>query len=125
MTSRYTYRARPWTLNAERRGSNHWSQTRTKTAEWRQAFWGLGLEKRIRYSSVDITVEVQMRHPVADTGACFPAVKAAIDGLVDAGVLPGDTGQFVRSIRFVAPIRATKDQVEALTLILEPVEIAS
>jgi hypothetical protein len=61
-----------------------------------------------------------MRHPVADTGACYPAVKAAIDGLVDAGVLPGDTGTHVPSITFLAPIRVGKDQQESLTLVVEP-----
>ena len=120
MVTRYTYRARPWTMNAERKGTNHWSQTRLRTAEWRKAFWALGIQQRRRYRRAKITVEVMMRHPVADTGACFPAVKAAIDGLVDAGVLPGDTGQFVPSITFLAPVRVGKDQVETLTLVLEP-----
>ena len=85
-----------------------------------KAFWALGIQQRRRYRRAKITVEVMMRHPVADTGACFPAVKAAIDGLVDAGVLPGDTGQFVPSITFLAPVRVGKDQVETLTLVLEP-----
>ena len=107
-------------MNHERKGANHWSQTRLRTAEWRKAFWALGIQKRRRYPSARITVEIMMRHPVADTGACFPAVKAAIDGLVDAGVLPGDTGQFVPSITFLAPVRIGKDQVETLTLVLEP-----
>lgn len=120
MTVRYTYRARPWTLNRERRGSEHWSATRLRTAEWRKAFWALGIQQRRRFARAEITVEVMMRAPVADTGACFPAVKAAIDGLVDAGVLPGDTGEFVPSIRFLAPVRVGKDQVESLTLVLEP-----
>lgn len=61
-----------------------------------------------------------MRAPIADTGACFPAVKAAIDGLVDAGVLPGDTGLHLSSITFLAPVRVGKDQVETLTLVVEP-----
>lgn len=117
---RYTYQARPWTMNRERRGDQHWSQTRLRTAEWRKAFWALGIQQRRRFQRVAITVEVFMRAPVADTGACYPAVKAAIDGLVDAGVLPGDTGEHLRSITFLAPIRVGKDQVERLTLVLEP-----
>jgi len=120
MVSRYTYEARPWTMNRERRGSEHWTQTRQRTAEWRQTFWALGLQQRHRYERATITVEVRMRAPVADTGACYPAVKAAIDGLVDARVLPGDTGDHLTAITFLAPIKVTKDQVEALTLIVEP-----
>jgi hypothetical protein len=120
MTVRYTYQSRPWTMNAERRGDQHWSQTRLRTAEWRKAFWALGIQQRKRFDRASIIVEVAMRHPVADTGACFPAVKAAIDGLVDAGVLPGDTGEYVPSITFLAPTRIGKDQVEHLTLIVEP-----
>jgi hypothetical protein len=120
MVMRYTYQARPWTMNRERRGDQHWSQTRLRTAEWRKAFWALGIQQRRRFERASITVEVFMRAPVADTGACYPAVKAAIDGLVDAGVLPGDTGQHLPSITFLAPIRVGKDQVERLTLVLEP-----
>ena len=122
MVMRYTYRARPWTMNRERRGDQHWSQTRLRTAEWRKAFWALGVQQRRRFNRVRITVEVFMRAPVADTGACYPAVKAAIDGLVDAGVIPNDTGQHLISITFLAPIRVAKDQVESLTLVVEPLE---
>lgn len=38
-----------------------------------------------------------------DPGACYPAVKAAIDGLVDAGVLAGDDGRYVRRMSFYPP----------------------
>lgn len=57
-----------------------------------------------------------MRHPVADTGACVGAVKAAIDGLVDARVLTGDTGDIVRSITFHAPNKVPKDIPERMTI---------
>lgn len=43
-----------------------------------------------------------------DTGACHPAVKAAIDGIVDAGVLLDDSPQYVKSIRFL-PTERGKD----------------
>jgi hypothetical protein len=38
-----------------------------------------------------------------DVGACNPAVKAAIDGIVDAGVLPDDSSKFVRSLIYLPP----------------------
>jgi hypothetical protein len=40
-----------------------------------------------------------------DVGACNPAVKAAIDGLVDAGILPDDSPEFVRSLVFLPPLK--------------------
>ena len=51
-----------------------------------------------------------------DVGACFPAVKAAVDGLVDAGVLPDDNPQFVRALTvFPAEI----GDVDGLRIVIE------
>lgn len=38
-----------------------------------------------------------------DVGACFPSVKAAIDGLVDARVIPKDTKQHVTRLTLMPP----------------------
>jgi len=38
-----------------------------------------------------------------DVGACFPTVKAAIDGLVDVGVVLDDTPAYVHQICFHVP----------------------
>jgi len=59
-----------------------------------------------------------MRHPVADTAACIGSVKAAVDGLVDAKVISGDTGDVVRSITLHAPTRVGKSDEESVTLIV-------
>lgn len=114
----YTHLGRPWTLNAERRGSTHWTATRARTAEWRQAFWALGLQDRHRFGPVHIAVMIRQRAPLADTGNAYGAVKAAIDGLVDAGVLKGDTPDIVRSILFHAPEKASKGEPETVTLVV-------
>lgn len=45
------------------------------------------------------------RGPAADTVAHAPACKAALDGLVDAGVVPDDTPEWVVSQTFLPPIR--------------------
>jgi hypothetical protein len=50
-----------------------------------------------------------------DTGACFPAAKAAIDGLVDAGVVEDDTAKQVVQIDFHAPL---VDGVDGLRLMI-------
>jgi hypothetical protein len=53
-----------------------------------------------------------------DTAACYPAVKAAIDGLVDAGVIPDDDPEHVVEIRFAAPAIGSHD---SLTIVVAEV----
>lgn len=55
------------------------------------------------------------RRPV-DVGACLVSYKAALDGVVLAGVLPDDSPVFVRSVKFTAPVYAGRD---ALIITLE------
>jgi hypothetical protein len=114
----YRYPARPWTLNAERR--DHWSQSRALTREWREAFAWLAIRQRRRFTSCHVLVVTQMRSPVQDTGNAYGAAKAAIDGLVDAGVLPGDGPEVIRSITFLAPTKVGKDDPEYLAIVLSP-----
>ena len=95
---------RPWTTNGERAG-NRWDRAR-KTKEWRDAFAWLALQQKIPLlSHCEIVAEpwLKDRRGMQDTGACNPAVKAAIDGLIDAGVLIDDTPDIVRTITFHAP----------------------
>lgn len=114
----YRYPSRPWTLNAERR--DHWTQSRALTREWREAFSWLAVRDRRRFSSCSITVVVQMRPPMQDTGNAYGAAKAAIDGLVDAGVLSNDGPDVVRLLTFRAPIRAGRTDPEFLALLVSP-----
>ena len=116
----FTITKRPWTLNAERRGSTHWSATRAMTAEWRQWFWVLGLESRVKMQTAHVEVDVVMKHPIQDTGNCYGSVKAALDGLVDARVLPDDTPAHILSLKFNAPRKAMKGEPETLTIRLTP-----
>lgn len=99
---------RPWTVNAERKG-NRW-QRAALTSEWRQLF---KLITSAPYAITAATVEVflEQRAPLQDTAACVPAVKAAIDGIVDARVLPNDTGDHLCRIVFHAPVKAAKDKI--------------
>lgn len=117
----FRYDRRPWSLNAER-GRSHWAQARKDTAEWRQAFFVLGRQQRdARFTRVTVTVETVMKGRLADTGNTYPAAKAALDGLVDAGVLPDDTPDVVRALTFLAPRRPTPGEPEHLTVRLDPV----
>jgi hypothetical protein len=53
---------------------------------------------------ISVTVEPHQKGGrLQDVGACNPAVKAAIDGIVDAGVLPDDSSKFLRSLIFLPP----------------------
>lgn len=61
------------------------------------------------------------RRSPQDPAACAPAVKAAIDGLVDAGVLPDDTGDHVASVLFTPPDVCGRDGLR-LTIREHPVD---
>jgi len=104
--SRWTlvFPRRPLSLNDERK--KHWSQRAKDATEWRtEAAW-LAREQRIPAGGkILITVEVWQSGRLQDVANCYPSVKAAIDGIVDAGVIPDDTPEYLDSITFVAPKR--------------------
>lgn len=114
MTFILTYQAKPLTTNAERKG-NRWGRAE-HVKEWRAAFAWLARKQKIprmRWISV-IAQPAQKRGRLQDTAACNPSVKAAIDGLVDAGIVPDDTGDYVREITFLPCMRGE----DALTIII-------
>lgn len=102
---------RPPTVNAMRRLVPH--QRGRVEKEWREEFFMLAKKGRVQpYDvAVEIVVRVWLRKgtSVQDIGACFNAYKAALDGLVDAGVLPDDTPKWVKRVTFEAPITDTKE----------------
>lgn len=110
-----TYTKRPLTTNAERSG-NRWGRAE-HTREWRDAFAWIARRERVpRMRWINVTVQpFQKRGRLQDTAACNPSVKAAIDGLVDAGVIPDDTGDYVRMITFLPCMRGD----DQLTLIIQ------
>lgn len=100
------YRARPWLLNEERAGGRRGAGGRygraRLTGEWRDCFAGLAQEQRIpplQWFTVEaIPICLDRRRP--DVGNIYPAVKAAIDGLIDAGVAPDDNDVFLHALTF-------------------------
>ena len=114
-----TYTAKPGTLNAERKA--HWSKRAAATAEWRQAFWALARQAKVpKLNRVTLDVRVECRtRQMPDPGGIWPAVKAAEDGLVDAGVIPDDTGVHVLWLRMWAPEHTGRD---ALTVTVGEVQ---
>jgi crossover junction endodeoxyribonuclease RusA len=90
------------------------------TKEWRTGFQLLAKYEKIP-PMVWITVTAEPHQKggrLQDVGACNPSVKAAIDGLVDAGVLPDDSSQFVKSLVFLPP----KKDKNSLVLYIRGVE---
>jgi crossover junction endodeoxyribonuclease RusA len=94
------YPHRPWTTNADRNLHPHQRAKRIK--EWRKAFCQLATEQGIplqRKIAIMVTPILPDRR-IQDTAACNPAAKAAIDGLIDAGVIIDDTKEYLEFILF-------------------------
>jgi hypothetical protein len=103
MTVELKYEARPWTLNEERAGHRYQRASRTK--KWRRVFCDLA-KSAATPCLTNCTVTAtpyQLRGRMQDVAACVPAVKAAIDGLVDAGVLVDDSPKYLHAIVFNQP----------------------
>ena len=103
----------PLLMNAER--NKHWSERHADTRAWRNTIAWLAKAQRIpRLAHVVVDVEHDHGKPrgrVPDVGAVFPQVKAAIDGLVDAGVLEHDGPPHVIAVVFASPIRAERHRL--------------
>lgn len=101
-----THYDRPWLSNDEWSGGDRGIGGRkgrtTLKRQWKNDFCRLALTGRIPAMDwVEITVRqccINRHRP--DLGACLPAAKAAIDGIVAAGVLPDDNDDYVRLLSF-------------------------
>jgi len=99
-------RGRPYTVNQVAKDGRWGWQAHTKAT---REFWGwLGVEARVRAAHLEqVTIEVTPLHRDArspqDIGACAPHVKAAIDGLVDAGLIPDDNPKHLRLLTYHPP----------------------
>lgn len=96
---------RPPTINGER--SAHWRKHRESTRIIREDVKIQLLAKRKTWKPMGL-VKVDaypfyQKGRLPDTGACMPAVKAAIDGAVDAGLIPDDTPDIVVHMAFWSP----------------------
>jgi|TARA_B100001250_G_C19817272_1_gene799343 hypothetical protein len=94
----------PWTANAER--SWHYHKRATKVRETREKWaWIAKASKvpKLKRISIIATPLKSSRRAMPDVAACYPAVKAAIDGLVDAEIVADDDPFHVIRITFNAP----------------------
>ena len=95
---------RPLTIN--RVMALHRQQWATHTRISRHAWKILALEAKVpALGGVTITVTPlhKDRRSPQDVGACAAACKPAIDGLVDAGVMPDDSPEHLRLLSFTPP----------------------
>lgn len=109
------FNAKPWTLNSERR--MHYQARAILAREWRHAFMILAKANALPNFNQAVLI-IQPHHvagPVQDVDACHPAAKAAIDGLVDAGVLKTDGPKHVVEIRY---LKSLLDSVSGLSVII-------
>lgn len=110
-----THYCRPVSLNASYGHDRH-----TRTAhviEWRTSFWALAKEAKVPpLTTVEIVVQCGMSGRVQDIGNCYVSVKAAIDGLVQAKVIPDDVGEHLVDLRYLPPVRIPPAQRDYMTL---------
>ena len=111
---------RPYNTNQERKDTK-WDRAEMMTA-WRETFYILTRKAKVpklRRASFTITPTYPNGRSLPDTGACAPSAKAAIDGIVeDAKVLVNDSGKYVPSITFMAPL-IVAGSPPGLTVIIE------
>lgn len=93
----------------------------THTATTREVWWAAALAQKVpplaRCRIVATPLHRDHRSP-QDVAACAPEVKAAVDGLVDAGVLTDDDATHLVAIEFQPPLI---DGVDGLRLTIEEV----
>lgn len=97
-----TDKQRPWTANAER--SMHYHKRAGLIKDARHRWMLLTMAEQVPQLNV-ISVEAQplskTRRWRPDVAACYPTVKSAIDGIVDAGVIADDDDKHLVSITFL------------------------
>lgn len=111
---------RALTLNKER--TLHRMERAAIVKDYRESFgWMAKAQQVPALAAIKVfaTPLAKDRRWKQDVGACFPSVKAAIDGLVDAGVLPDDNDEFVRALTFF-PVEV--GDVDGLRLTIEEVD---
>ena len=120
---RLEYNARPFTMNlVYGRWNRH--QRNLANREWRDAFHWLAKEAKIpELDRIKVVAWPCLRdRRIQDVGACFPAVKAAIDGLVDAGVIIDDDPRYVSMIALGAPMQEQPSDALRIIVIHDPYE---
>lgn len=109
------------TVNGTR--GKHWSAYGPLVKLWRRDARLVALAAQVPHCDKVriIAVPMQCRGRLADPGAHAVCVKAAVDGLVDAGVIDDDDGSYVECIIQMAPERV-KARDEGIRIVIEEVK---
>jgi hypothetical protein len=110
---------RPVSLNQER--AKHYRARIEDTKWWREGFCWAAIEAGMpRLEAAEIVVQpILNTRKWQDTAACFPSAKAAIDGLVDAGVLDDDTPDILPTITFKRPVLGAQAGLKLTVIALQ------
>lgn len=97
----------PKVLTANEVRRMHWRAQAARVKTWREYAYLAALESRVPACG-RIEVELIGQAPdrrIRDESNLMPTMKACVDGLVDAGVVPGDDKRYVRELmpRIVEP----------------------
>jgi hypothetical protein len=114
-------------MNANQRQA-HWSARSTPTKAWRTAAGLYAKQAKVPAlgrAAITAVVHRSDRRRDADAHNRYPTVKAAVDGLVDAGVLPDDCDRYLDSltIRAGEPVDKRKHPLGVLELIIAEVTV--
>jgi crossover junction endodeoxyribonuclease RusA len=112
----FHFPGRPPRVNTNRR--DHWGKE-SVTKHYRdwaavEAHGKRPLQPPVEVHAQPVTIDGRR----ADAGACFEVVKAIIDGLVDAGLIPDDGPNIVKCLHLHAPEVGEDDR-----LVIELVEV--
>lgn len=113
-----TYNARPVSLNASYGHDRH--ERTAHVIEWRNAFGWLAKQHKVpKLQAITITVVTHLHGRMQDIGNNYVSVKAAIDGIVAAQVIPDDTGDHLKALTFLPPERVLPSVPCSLSLLIE------
>ncbi len=113
-------RGRPTTQNKVH--NMHYREVSADRKGWREDTATLARAARIPAHAA-IEVEAWGRYPdrrsLPDADAIAPAVKGAIDGLVDAGIIPDDSAAYLHGVTYRPP-KINSGAPPALILVITP-----
>jgi crossover junction endodeoxyribonuclease RusA len=98
----------------EMRKAGHWSRYAPTIAVIRSTANLLARNKKIPKGMQQVKIKA-IYHPPdnrrRDTSNIFPTIKAAVDGFVDAGVIPDDNDKYVKSVEMVRGSNVKRGQL--------------
>ena len=109
-------------LNTNRRRTMHWTKDRYLTALWREAAgWAAKASDVPALGPTRVVAQLRVvarRRSRIDPANYAPTAKACVDGLVDAGIWPDDSADWVEGPDMRLGETAAKPADEALVLLL-------